>query len=414
MTSPTYGGIDRTFNYSSQNQILFFDDSAYPQFELTGLLAFVETTGELVWFEGTDFSAPAYTVASDITEFQSVYSREDFHYLLIDGQLYRYQARDTHLGQSLYTVESTEKGAQWFGPYFLDGQNLYSLDITTTGPPELLASNALLDEPMVLWGIIPDFFIFGRQQNTSSSYYILDSLSGEIRELVTVQTSSSFVPAPVYITGNTLYYMDTVSNDTGYVSFDGNTRGILPNTRIVGQIPDPVIRSDKPRRSYFLLVQPTFDNQSKLMLLDSASNKIERELGLFPANSESFNTYMPTTIPNNGFVLINAYVETNWEIFLADLKTPNSLLRLTNNNIDDHLISTNSSPPRPPKVTVPPPPTPLPPPAAPAPPPTPIPPPGGGTGGGMGGGGGGGSPSPPPPPPPSPPPPPPPGGGSNP
>jgi len=417
MTSPSSGGIEYYSNYIPQNQRIFYEYTNPPQIDVTGLLAFNQSTGELLWYEGTDFAMPAYTVASNIINFKIVFTRNDIVYLLLDGDLFRYQAKDTHLGQSLYTTESSDINSFAYENYtiptryFIDGQKLFKMEVDTGKPPVLLSSNSKFDQTNSFLSTTRTHLISYKQSTGTINLYTVNKLNGEVKDLVTYQTLElQSYPKVVFYEGF-VYYTNKVKSEVGYVSVDGGTRHTIPNSKIVGRVPNPVSTSTERSGSHLLLAQPTIDNKVKLVLFDLKTRSVERELGLLPANSANYS--IRASLPNNGFILLNAVVEQNLEIFFADLETSGSLLRLTHNNIADRIIYSGNlgvaPPPTPPPVPVPPatspgivPPTP--PPTTPGgttPPTTPptAPPPIGSGGPGMGG-----SATPPPPPPPPPPP----------
>ncbi len=378
MTPPESGGISR-YTISPGNSVLFFDTSEYFRLEISGLLK-LDNSGALLWYEGRNFTTPAYTVASNVIDFESTFIEyKNAAYIIVNGNLYRYQAKDSALGESLYEMQTpgfSTDTADRYAPgikYLIDGANLLALDITKSTPAVLLAHNELFSEGVRLLGTTPHHVIFFKQLADGFTMYSVGKQNSEILELFTVAKTLAQYGPEAYIDQEFIYYTDRINSLSGFVSADGKVKSTLPDMLIIDRISNPVVGSSQPYYSHLLLAKVTSATTVEVVSFGTQSKSIERALGILPKSVLDMRS--SSSLPNNGYFLLSAYVDTGWEVFFADLHQDDSLRQLTYNDITEKLFTDYSIlQPQPLPPTPAPTPTPVPTPVpTPTPSPTPMP-----------------------------------------
>ena len=354
-----------------------------------GLLA-LDELGNLVWFEGTDFSAPTHTVASGVTSLSFIaFGATDWAYLAVNGNLVSYRAGDTALSAGYYPLPMgdfswrSRGGVRQGYFYATDGQILLSVNNQTPGAPSFIATHPY-------FALIDDSF-----WETASHLYFEIELTNNMRAVAFNKTNHSVVdlfdynfPAQMYpqnrihVIGGKFYHSDDVTQDTKVFDQNGNLINTFPNTFIFSAMQSAVRIPDKDSRTHLLLAERGSGPLTAIHVLDTSTDTIVTRLGDIPF--VDYPSYKTDT--HYGGRTIFALFDNNsrYNLFFADLFLDNSLTQLTDSTTDDRPISYfPSTPVPPPPPAVPPPPT-LPPGLPPAPPPAPPPPPGmGGTGPGV-------------------------------
>jgi hypothetical protein len=348
VTPPQSGGTSPYITMSG-NSVLFFDSTEPPQLEISGLLK-LDNTGALLWYEGKNFDSPACTVADNIIDFESTFIRNNnVAYIIVDGNLYRYQAKDLALGESLYEMQTqrfSTRASDLYSPgtqYLIDGPNLLVLDTTKSAPPTLLAHNELFSEGIRLLGTTPDHVILFKQLADSSTAYSVSKQNGHILELFTVAKNPAQYEPQAFVDQGFVYYTDPINSLSGFVSADGKVKTVLPDMLIIDRIRNPFVGRSQPDYSHLLLAKVSSVANIEAVTFNIQNKSIERRLGVLPKSV--LDTHPLSTLPSNGYFLFKAYVGTGWEIFFADLHRDNSLLQLTDNDITENLLRGYPSPP---------------------------------------------------------------------
>ena len=413
--SPTED-ITPPVSYTSQH-VLFINSSAAPSFAITGLLRF-NGIGALQWYEKSDFAAPAFTVANNIDSFESIHlTYKDASYFVANGNLYRYTAKSPALDNSLYTLKTSTFSSVYRDSYnsalafLIDGDELLSVPLDKAEAPVVLARDSLLTNARIV-GTTQNHIVAFTTTADSYRVYSIHKRNGSITELLTITGTSTQGSPQILVDQDTVYYSDRGNRKFGFALADGSVKTSFSDTVVLGTIAAPVLTDNRRNHSHIVLAQFIASGKVNVVTWNTETKAIGHRLGVLPDVAALF--YTTSSLPNNGFVLLKAYVNSGWEVFLANLQKDDSLLQLTNNALDETIIQTSSIiPPTPLPPTQPPTPVPVPP-SVPPPTPPPAPPPSNGgspapsipppppTPGGGGGSMGGGS---APPPPPAPPPP---------
>ncbi|WP_455209722.1 hypothetical protein [Kaarinaea lacus] len=258
MTQPESGGISPHITMFGES-VLFFDTTQPPKLEISGLLT-LENSGELLWYEGRDFTAPVYTVANNVTQFNNTYIQyKNAAYIIVNGGLYRYEAKDTVLGESVYEMQTqgfNTIAADRYSSgvlYLLDGSNLLILSTTQPASPTLLARNDIFADSARLLGTTQNHVIFFKQLTDAFATYSVNKQNGDIQLLFTVPRNSNHFRPETIIEYDTIYYTDQISSLTGFVSADGKVKHTLPDTLIIGRIRNPVISESQSFYSHILM-----------------------------------------------------------------------------------------------------------------------------------------------------------------
>ncbi|WP_455200889.1 hypothetical protein [Kaarinaea lacus] len=366
---------------------------------IDGVLA-LDNAGNLVWFNGTDFSAPSHNVASGVTSiyfFQS--NSRQWVYIIVNGQLYSYSAGSASLSDRHYRLSSDNLDLLTYPNtrnnyiYAIDGQKLLRLNVNAPGTPYLVAQNPLLDTASYSFAETDSHLYLYSGQTERLQAISVNKSSGEITELfsVSIPTYNNYLPSPTFLIGDKFYFTDESLNETFVVDVNGKTIRTFPDSFILKIVMSAVLKPDIDPLSHLILGEHVNDSLTNLFVLDTRSNTIISEIGSIPHVSYFMHNY---ATHYNGRTILSLYNGGSGNnLYFADLNSNNSLIQLTQSTTDDReieFISTVSI--QPPSVPPPPPPS-LPPPPPPGLPPPPPP--------GMEGSGG--TEPPPPPPPPSPP-----------
>lgn len=414
--TPPQNGASTDFSSHERSLVFRQINEQTRGFDILGVLAW-DISGNLVWFEGTDFSAPTHTVANGVTSFNYLngYRRDNWQYLIVNGNLYSYAAGDTTLGGSHYQLLTSGFDWQTYSAnsngfiYAIDGQRLLELPFDSPGSPSTITTNTLFESIQMRFGESDTHLYLVSSLTDVIKGYSIELDNGQLTELFTInKMGQGYYSFPLYFFNDRIYYSDVYNDNTYIISTSGDVLRSFPGTRIIGNVLPAVISPDISGISYFLLSQPVSDSEVSILVYDLESDSIVRSLG---------NIYPPQFIFSSIFAREDEgrfifpywaafdygdYIEINVELFFADLNRDNSLLQLTDGTTHDSAISSRwikpivypAPPPPPPPggvvISIPPPPPPAPPPVnLPIPPAPPAPP----------------APGLPPPPPPPPPPP---------
>ncbi|MGD8594546.1 MAG: hypothetical protein PVF82_17070 [Gammaproteobacteria bacterium] len=382
MTPPESGDIS-PYIITSADSVLFFGTREHLPLEINGLLK-LDNSGSLLWYEGKNFATPAYTVAKNVIDFESTAIQyKNAAYIIVDGNLYRYEAKDPALGESLYKMQTQRFSTRaWdrYSPgtqYLIDGSNLLVLDTTKPASPAVLKHSELFSEEARILGTTPGHVILSKPLADGFTTYSVSKQNGEVLELFNVAKNPvQFEPA-AFVDQEFIYYSDPINSLSGFVSADGKVKTVLPDMLIIDRIRNPFggRGRSQPDYSHLLLANSTLAANIEVITFNTQSKSIENTLGVLPKSV--LDTRLSSTLPNNGYFLLKAYVDTGWEIFFADLHRDDSLLQLTYNDTTENLLRGYPSPPSPPPPAPLPTPIPVPTPI-PTPPPPVIPSPGGG------------------------------------
>ena len=382
-TAPTES-FDTTSWIRSESVLFRRFDPILRNYTVTGLLA-LDETGALVWFKGTDFSAPVLTVANDVTSMSFIaFGNNDWAYLVVNGNLVSYRAGDSSLSTSYYSLPSgyfdwQSYGSQQRGYFYASvGQNLLTVSIETPEAPKLVSTHPYFET------IVDQF------SETDSHLYLEVRLSDQMLAISFNKSSNDIVELFKYnfspdisssyrrflINGN-FYYSDEITLATTVVDKNGKVINTYPNTFIFSTMQSAVRAPEKEPRTHLLLAEHGSGPFTNIDVLDTASNTIINRLGAIPHVGYPANNYDTHYNGRTVFALFDG--SAHYNLFFADLFRENSITQLTDSATDDRPITFYQLPR----------PIPLPPPAPPPPPPPtptipPAPPSTGG--GGMGAG----------------------------
>jgi len=388
--------------WSRSDSIIFNQyDNQTLESHMVGVLA-LDNSGNLVWFNGMDFSAPAHTVASNVTSirFLSTNSR-DRVYLIVDGNLYSYTAGDNSLGDSLYQLSSESfHWVTYSSPipdliYAVDGQKLLSIDRNRPAAPSIIADHSLLATTFRIIGSTDEFLYLYAGVNDRAQAFSVNRNTGAVAALFSINSPGGTFPNFItFLINNKFYVTDEALQSTVIFDLQGNSLNNFPNTFILKVISSALYNPEKDPGSHILLGEYGDNPQKNVSVLDTNRDAVISQLGAIPYG----NYYLPRYGTHyNGKTIVSLRDDSlNYSLYFADLYTSNSLVPLTDGSTNDNEIYSVMPLALQPYPIPPPPPPPPPPPGLPPPPPPPSPPPG--------------LPPPPPPPPPQPsaPPPPPP------
>lgn len=359
-------------------------------FDLLGILA-LDNSNNLVWFEGTDYSAPTHTVASGVTSFSYLYSSttNNWQYIVVNGGLYSYTAGDTTLGESHYQLSSSNFNWQTYSPnsnefiYAADGQRLLRIPVDSPGSAELIGRNVLFESIEQRFGESDTHLYLYSDLTDVIRGYSVDLENREITDLFAInKMGQGFNSFPAFLIKEKIYYTDEYSDTTYIIGISGNILKSFPASLILGGVSSSIIRPDNTPFSHFLLEQPINDTDVSLVALDLDTDLITRSLGRLPISPFIFSSIFAREdegrfiFPYWAFVDEGDFVGLDLEIYYADLNRENSLLQLTDGSTADLPIGSRW-------ISLAPYPTPVPPPpgggglviSIPPPPPPPLPPP---------------------------------------
>ena len=391
--------------WSRSDSIIFYQfNNATLESDVTGVLA-LDNSGNLIWFNGMDFSAPSHTVAINVTSVNFLKTKSrDRVYLIVDGHLYSYTAGDNSLGDSLYQLSSESfHWVTYSSPttdliYAADDQKLLSIDRNRPAAPSIISEHSLLSTTFRVIGSTDDFLYLYAGVNDRAQAFSVNRTSGAIAELFSVSSPGGTLPNFItFLINDKFYVTDEALQSTVIFGLQGNILNNFPNTFILKVISSTVYNPEKDPRSHILLGEYGDNPQKNVSVLDTNRNVVISQLGAIPYG----NYYLPGYGAHyNGKTIVSLRDDSlNYSLYFADLYTSNSLVPLTDGSTNDNEIYSvmplalqpYSIPPPPPPPGPPPPPpapsAPPPPPSEPPPPPPPPPlfPPGPGMGGGMGG-----------------------------
>jgi hypothetical protein len=380
---------DTTSWFRSDSIVFKQIDPQLRNFTVTGLLA-LDETGNLVWFEGTDFSAPTHTVATNVSSLTFIsFGQTGWAYLVVNGSLVSYHAGDTALSANYYSLPSGDFDWRSYSRsqrgyfYATDGQKLLKVNTATPGAPQEISTHPYFET------VSDDFW------ETDSHLYLEIRLTNQVRAISFDKRNGNIVdlfdfnysPQTVshhrrYVIGGKFYFTDEVDHDTQVVDKNGTVINTFPNSFIFSTIQSAISVPNKDSRTHLLLAEYDSGPSTHLMALDTSSDSIVSHLGSIP--HVDYPTFNVDTHYNGRTVFSLFDNNSRNNLFFADLFKDNSLRQITDSTTDDRLISsfpTAPPPPQPPVAPPPPPPVALPPPPPPPPPPSPP-------SGGMGGAGG--------------------------
>ncbi|WP_455208661.1 hypothetical protein [Kaarinaea lacus] len=385
-----------TISWIHPDSILFKQfDLTLRNFTITGLLA-LDDTGTLVWFEGTDFSAPARIVANNVTSMSLIaFGETDWAYLVVNGNLVSYRAGDSSLSASYYSLPSNYFDWRTYGEsrrgyfYATVGQNLLRVNTLTPEAPTQISTHPYFETVVNSFKETDSHLYLEVRLSNQMQAISFNKSNGNIVELFKYNFSpETFSNYQRHVIGGNIYYSDEVTLATTVVDENGAVINTFPNTFIFSTMQSAVRVPDKDSRTHLLLAEHGSGPLTKIYVLDTTRNIITNLLGAithvgYPTNG-IYTHYNGRTV----FALFDG--GTQYNLFFADLFLENSITQITDSSTDDRPISFTLPPlPPPPGAPppVPPPPAPVEPPPPPPPPPTPP----------EMGGGGGGTPLPPPP-----------------
>jgi len=379
---------------SSANSILYYEkDTARKGANLVGMLA-LDNSGNLLWFDSSDFSTPRHTVASGVSQIDALrFFIDSGGYVVVDGQVYSYTAGNTSLGPVVYQQTSPGNIYTIYSPsnpdifYAIDGN--YILEFSTKSPaePRIVANNPLLASSEEIIGVKESDLFFYSVNPDTYTFFSINLINGERSNLFSIpKNSNASYLQPVRLLGDKIYYTDESSVTTGLLSASGDILATFPDTRIVGIVQPSVIETGSIEKSHLILERRIDDINASLAVLSLETGTVTRHLGIKQRTSVTITDY--TREYDGRFVIRlwapydpDAVFGYNFELFFADLNRDNSLIQVTDSAVPDTRIGSGwFGPPPPPPPGVPPPP-PAPPPVSLPPPPPPPPPVGmGGTG----------------------------------
>lgn len=369
------------FSYHSDSVIFYRYDTMTRGRVILGVLA-LDSLGNLLWFEGTDFSSPSHTVASGVTSFDSLLPGEpDWSYLVVNGELVSYQAGDRSLSASYFSLPLGD--FDWLSHSARNGitqatvgQNLLQINKVSPAAPVVVSNHAYFES------------VYSKFWETDSHVFLLIDLpdrmqaievnnaSGSVRDLFSI----SHTPTPVTqhriltIEGK-FYFFDEGTLETRVMDQNGGTVTTVPGYYIVSTLQSAVQIPEKDSRTHILLAEHGATPPINIRVLETTTNAVISELGTVPYYL--FSYYGSFTHYNGKTVLSLFDGVSSSNLFFADLFSDNSLLQLTNSNTNDTplWIATTPEPSFPPPPGLPPPPPVAPPPPAAPPPPVAPPPP---------------------------------------
>jgi hypothetical protein len=271
-------------------------------------------------------------------------------YLDVDGGLYLYQAGTDTLNQRLHTF-LTETPIVRFDSafpsesiYIIDGNTISSMAINNPQDIRLIVRDDSIETSWYA-GSTKSHILFERNDPDSQEqiYFSFPKDGGSPIELFRIspwEVDSHNWPY-VEIIGEDIYFSDNALSQTGIISIDGQRETIYPDTRIVGLISrsfiQPVRSDNFQRYSYLLILQPSADSDGyDLYSFNFKTAGIERILGHLPATAVKSDFIR--TLANNGRAIFSAQGENSTDIFYIDLNQENSLIQVTNNNIDEDIV----------------------------------------------------------------------------
>jgi hypothetical protein len=392
---------------SHNDSVVFYEqDEQNEGYTIAGVLA-LNSNGELVWFEGTDFSSPTHTVATEVTYIDAFYyASTEWMYIIVDGILYSYAPGNPALGSRLYELSGATYNWLAFSGnlfntfYISDGSILLSLSLDAPAAPRVIAQDSRLESYTRYTGEVGGQLYFYSNSSGNIEGFSIERETGEIRDLFSITgDENSYTYVPVYLVNDKIFLSDLATGSSFITDTNGTVLATFPGTYIAGSVLSSIVEPSRNATSHLILTESIDASRSRLLALSTETNTITSQLGtvqdvntLFPVSSRHYNG-------RTVFPVYNSNYET--ELFFADLYQDDSLLQLTDSTTTDNPIrssvtspGTVAPPPTPPAVPPPPPGAPPPPPSAPPPPPPNEPPPpppppppgpGPGTGGGMGG-----------------------------
>ena len=329
------------------DSILFYDSTEQvKRSSIRGVLA-LDDSGNLLWYEGTDFSAPTHTVATNVTSLQSInFEAGSWQYIIVDGSVYGYSPGDLSLGSSLYQMSLIS--FQWIilselsKDYFfaVDGQRLMKFSAVTPGAPDIIAEDPLIG---TMWPMVKEtnthLYIQSTFQNIIDYGLSVDISTGDIAELLYVTRGPAGTPGIRSIfSNNKIYYTDNYSNNTYIVSMTGDVLNTFTNSSMSGYIYSPVIDSGNNTLTHLLLDQPIDATNSAMVILSLDTDTITRQLAI--AETGSIGTNDMVRQYQGKIVFSRNYYDgpnssDRFELYYADLNQDNSLIQLTSDTAED-------------------------------------------------------------------------------
>jgi hypothetical protein len=311
--------------------------------DVTGVLA-LDNTNNLLWFDGQNFTVPAFTVANSVASFYPFRIQDkNSNYILINDSLYLYTAGNASLGDSVYTFSSSpllllENVNYPLIYYIVDQQRIYRFDTTTDTSPRLLTENNAVSLHFRFLRETENYvFLYSISDPENFIVYSINKDDNEMDEIATVPKNSQYSTyLKVYESGELLYYYDHAKLATNIVSSDGNIINSFPGYKILGIIGNPVVLPASHSADYLLLGKLVGENSTEIHLLNMNTNNLESRLG---QTSDAIMQSSIATLNYNSRIVFKAMGLNSQEIFFANLSIENSLLQLTDNSIDERVIS---------------------------------------------------------------------------
>lgn len=346
MTSPNPDASP--LHWYGSNTIIFYNSTEHVKnASIRGVLA-LDDSDNLLWYEGTDYSAPAHTVATNVTSIHSInYKARSWQYIIVDGFVYGYSPGDLALGNSLYQMNSlsfhwtifSEQSSDYF--FTVEGQRLLRFPAMTPGSPDIIA-----DDPWI--GTMGPLI-----NETNTHLYIQSDYLGMIDYGLAVNISNGDITELFHVirnqlngtpgirstfANNKIYYTDIYTNNTYIVSMTGDVLSTYTNSTISGLIYSPVIESGRDSLSHIMLDQPIDDTNSATVLLSLDTDTITRQLTI--AETGTIATYDAVREYQGKIIFARNYYDgpnssDRYELYYADLNQENSLVQLTSDTAQD-------------------------------------------------------------------------------
>jgi len=372
--------LSSTINSSRADAIVFVENGlAIGATTTLGLLT-LDNLGNLLWLDGANVETPATTVATGITDFDSLYHYgNNISYLSINGELRSYTAGDTELGEKLTElVDPNFSRVGRLAPntqLLRDGTRLLSINRQVIEAPTILADDPLVATTTGLLGTSANTLFFYAIIPERIQAYSVDQATGEVTALfsVTKNPRNNIPPLNARLVNERLYYSDDITLTTNIITTNNVQLASFPNTTIVGAVTEPTQRYATSSITHLLLNEKINESQGTIKSLNVATNKIEATLGNVDLDAKIFiNT--PQYDGRFFFTLVSG-LAVEQTIYYADLNEQNSLRQITDATTVDRILGTMPRVPVPPAPQPPAPPPPMVPPPPPPPPPIRVSPP---------------------------------------
>jgi len=320
-------------------------DKATKSYTIIGQLVLDETAKTLIWYDKDRNPTSKIVVAENVTSVKSLqYSSNEAIFLNIDQQLRLFDSKSKTLSGVLLSfdfddaypympVENYNRDAV----FVVGSTGLYYMPRDASISPELIYQLPLDATSYRFYGNTVSAFVIAEQYTAEKVVYAITKNGQNKTELYrTTRNPNRFID--VNLSRTTRIILEDYSNKLIKIaSEDGEFVKQLENHVIIDYLEPNTIDINNNRNTWILTGKYIGNTELTLLTIDSDGNQLV-ELGTVP--NLSSQTVSQRLLISSENTLITLPINNNDEIYFANLKVANSLIRITDNDINDKAIKT--------------------------------------------------------------------------